>query len=91
MGFEPPIPWGCSGRHCKNVYKKNAKIGFCVKKHDFRGNLIGFLQNSPDPIPKIGFRKKLFPIFRELSRASKVIAAKNTWKKILGKKSRKIL
>jgi hypothetical protein len=36
-----------------------AKIGFRVEKHDFCKNPIRFLRNSPDYIPKIGFRKKL--------------------------------
>jgi hypothetical protein len=37
--------------------------GFRVKKHNFCENPIGFLQNSPDCIQKIGFREKLFSRF----------------------------
>jgi hypothetical protein len=47
----------------KMFAKKFAKIGFWVEKHNFRDNPIGFLQNSPDSIKKIGLCKKLFSPF----------------------------
>jgi hypothetical protein len=62
-GFEPPTPWGYCGGHCKNVCKKFfCKNRISGQKHNFCKNPIGFLQNSPDYIAKIGFHEKRFSL-----------------------------
>jgi hypothetical protein len=43
--------------------KFSRKSDFGSKNTIFAKNPIGFLRNSPDYIPKIGFRKKLFSRF----------------------------
>jgi hypothetical protein len=53
-----------------------AKIRFQVEKHYFCNNPIEFLQNSPDPIPKIGFREKLFFQFSQFFRYHKIFVKK---------------
>jgi hypothetical protein len=55
IGIWTPHPMGIlwqTLRKCLQIFF--AKIRFQVKKHDFRENPIGFSQNFPDPIPKIG-------------------------------------
>jgi hypothetical protein len=60
----------------KCLQKKFAKFGFRVEKHNFCKKAIGFLPNSPDPFPKIGFRKKLFSQFLRFFRYPTIFAKK---------------
>jgi hypothetical protein len=68
----PPSHWDTAADIAKMFANFFAKIGFRVKKHDFRENPIGFFRNSPDSIPKIGFCEKLFSRFLQFFRYSAI-------------------